>query len=377
MTATDTHTENHVEEHGVADPETNDGLYRLVASNDHKMIGRLWVGASLLFMLAATVLGVVANIERISLDGIDVFGDVTTYFQSWVLFRTAAIFMVIVPLFIGIATVIVPLQVGSASIAFPRLAAASFWSWFIASSIHIASFIADGGLGPAAGTRQEGTLLTIVSLGFMIVSILAASVCLATTVIALRPAGMKLLQVPAFTWSMLVATSVWLFSLPVLLANLIYAYVDLQGRAPVEFGNPDRLWASVEWAWSQPQVYAYAIPVLGVLAEVVPVSAQQRQANRNAVLALIGLFGVLSFGPWAQHALSRGADPLLTSGNYIYDEFLYIAFGIAVIIPVLGVLGGVADTVRRGSAPRPNGALLGALAGTILLLGAVLRGSCG
>ena len=73
MTATDTHTDTHVNDHDVANARTNDGLYRLVASNDHKMIGRLWVGTSLLFMLAAAILGVVSNIERLSLDGIDVF----------------------------------------------------------------------------------------------------------------------------------------------------------------------------------------------------------------------------------------------------------------------------------------------------------------
>lgn len=375
MTATDTHIDTHVDDHVSTDLDPSDGLYRLVASNDHKMVGRLWIGASVLFLLAVAILGVVSNIERISLDGIGVFGDVGTYFQSWALFRTAAIFMVVVPLFIGIATVIVPLQIGSASVAFPRLAAASFWSWFMASSIHIASFLADGGLGPAEGTNDEGTVLSIVSLGLMIVSILAASVCIATSVIALRPAGMTLVRVPAFTWSMLVATSVWLFSLPVLIANLIYAYVDLQGREPIAFGNPDRLWSSIEWAWSQPQVYAYAIPVLGVLADIVPVSAKHRQANRSVVLALIGLFGVLSFGAWAQHALSRGADPVFEGGNYIYDEFLYIAFGVVVVLPVLGVLGGVADTLRRGSIPKLSAAFLGALTGVILVLGAAIAGA--
>jgi len=375
MTATDTHTDIDVADQVSANVPSSDGLYRLVASNDHKMVGRLWIGASMLLLLAATVLGVVSNIERVSLDSIDVFGDVSTYFQSWALLRTAAIFMVVVPMFIGIAMVIVPLQVGSASIAFPRLAAASFWSWLAASGIHIASFLADGGLGPAAGTNDEGTLLSIVSLGLMILSILAASVCIATTVIALRPAGMTLLRVPAFSWSMLVATSVWLFSLPVLLANLIYAYVDLQGREPIAFGNPDRLWSSVEWAWSQPQVYAYAIPVLGILADVVPVTAKQRQANRSVIFSFIGLFGVLSFGAWAQHALSRGADPVFADANYIYDEFLYIAFGLAAVLPILAVLGGVADTIRRGSVPKPGGALIGALVGTLLLLGAVVAGA--
>jgi hypothetical protein len=173
MTATDTHTESYVDGADDGTPETGDGLYRLVASNDHKMVGRLWIGASLLFLVATTILGVVSSLERTSLDGIDIFGDVPTYFQAWTLFRTASIFMVAIPLFIGIATVVTPLQVGSPSIAFPRLAAASFWTWLVVSGIHIASFLADGGLGPTAGTNSEGTLLSIISLGFMIVALLA------------------------------------------------------------------------------------------------------------------------------------------------------------------------------------------------------------
>lgn len=381
MTATDTHTETHAAD-GVMDaPAEGDGLYRLVASNDHKMVGRLWIGASLLMLLLLGVLGVITDVERVDLGDTEVFGSVTKYFQGWVLFRTGIIFMVVMPLFIGIATAIVPLQVGSASIAFPRLAAASFWGWLFAAGVHIASFLADGGLGPAVGTRTEGTLLTIVSLGFMIVALLASSVCIATTIVALRPAGMNLQRVPTFSWSMLVATSVWLFSLPVLIANLIYSYADLQGRPPIAFGNPDELWARVEWAWSQPQIYAYAIPVLGILGDIVPVAAKQRQANRPVLLSFIGLFGLLSFGAWAQTFLSRGSDPAFQTaadvadrGNYIYDEFLYIAFGIAAFIPVFLAFGGVMDTIRRGSAPKPGAALIGALSGALLLLGAVIVG---
>lgn len=381
MTATDTHTETHAADSAMDVPNEGDGLYRLVASNDHKMVGRLWIGASLLMLLLLGVLGVVTDIERVDLGDTEVFGSATKYFQGWVLFRTGIIFMVVIPLFLGLANAIVPLQVGSAAIAFPRLAAASFWAWLFASGVHVASFLADGGLGPAVGTRVEGTLLTISSLGFMIVALLASSVCIATTVVALRPAGMTLLRVPAFSWSMLVATSVWLFSLPVLLANLIFSYADLQGRAPIAFGNPDELWARVEWAWSQPQIYAYAIPVLGIIGDVIPVAAKQRMANRPVFLSFIGMFGLLSFGAWAQTFLSRGADPAFQTaanaadrGNYIYDEFLYIAFGIAVFLPVFAAFGGVMDTIRRGSAPKPGAALLGAISGALLLLGATIVG---
>ena len=380
MTATDTHTETHVDDVDLAAPVEGDGLYRLVASNDHKMVGRLWIGASLLMLVGLAVLGVVLGLERVSLDDTGIFGSVTKYFQGWVLFRTGIIFMAVLPLFIGIATLIVPLQVGSASIAFPRLAAASFWAWLFASIVHIVSFLTDGGLGPAVGTSTEGTLLTIVSLGFMIIALLGASLCLATTVIALRPTGMTLMRVPAFSWSMLVAASVWLFSLPVLIANLLYSYVDLQGRDPILFGNPDELWARVEWAWSAPQVFAYAIPVLGILADIVPMAAKTRQANRPVILSLIGVAGLLSFGAWAQSFLSRGAHPafqldeIADKGVYLYDELLYILFALAIFIPVAGVVGGAMDNIRRGTAAKPTAALLGAVSGALLFLTATIVG---
>jgi len=378
MTATDTHIDVHDDADEAAEWVDEGDALGIVTSNDHKSVGRLWIYASLFFLSGVSVIGVLNNIERISLgETTDLFGSIATYFQFWVLYRTGVVFLVALPMFIGIATVIVPLQVGSASIAFPRLAAAAFWSWLVAAVIHIISFFADGGLGPENGTLSESTLLTMVSLGFMIVAILAASICIATTIVALRPAGMTLLRVPAFTWSMLVATSVWLFSLPALIANLVFAYADLQGRDPIEFGQRDEIWSNVEWAWSQPQIYAYAIPVLGVLAEVVPVMSKHRQANRNVVLVLIGLFGFFSFGAWAQQALSRGSDPVFLEagvGRFIYEEFLFIAVSLVIALPMIGILGGMADTIRRGSIPKINGPFLGALIGALLLFGGVIVG---
>ena len=226
MTATDTQDEVHGEMDTPA--EAVPDAAAALALNDHKNVGRMWIGASLLFLVLISILGIVTNLERLSLGSAEIFGTNATYFQGWILYRTGAIFLVALPLFIGIATSIVPLQVGSPSVAFPRLAAASFWTWFVGAIVHIISiFGADGGLGPANATRTEGTLMTITSLGFIIVALLAASMCIATTIIALRPAGMNLQRVPVFSWSMLVATSVWMLSLPVLIANLIFAYACL------------------------------------------------------------------------------------------------------------------------------------------------------
>lgn len=350
------------------------------------MVGRLWVITGILFLLGLSILGVVNDIERTDAGSFDILGSATRFFQSWALFRTGIIFMVVLPLFIGLATAVVPLQVGSASVAFPRLAGAAFWTWLFASIAHLISFAADGGLGGVgeiARVRTDATQLTITSFGAMIIALLAASLCIATTIVALRPAGMSLLRVPMFTWSMLVATSVWLFSLPVLMANLIFTWVDLQGRGAVEFGNIDQIWDRIEWAWSQPQIYAYAIPVLGILGDIIPVKAKQRQANREVLMAIIGIFGLLSFGAWAQSFLSRGSHPSFQTddlvdagrqGKFIYEEFLYIAFALAIALPMLAAMGGVLDTIRRGSAPKPDGAFLGAFVGALLLLLATFVG---
>ena len=359
---------------GGANPESGDRLFRLVASNDHKDVGRMWIGFSLLFFVGLVALGLALSIERLDVEA-QIFGSVTRTFQGWILFRTAAIFLVVIPMFIGIATVITPLQVGSAAIAFPRMAAAAFWTWLFASVIHIISFVADGGLGPAQTTSVPSTLLTMVSLGFIIVALLGASIAIATTIVALRPTGMGLIEVPAFSWSMLVATSIWLLSLPVLVASLIFAYVDLQGRPFVALGDPDLLWARVEWAWSQPQVFAYAIPVLGILADIIPVKTQSRQAGRPVLLGMIGAFGALSFGAWAQSFYSKGADPLFVDGNLIYDELLYILFGIVIFLPAFGAFSGAMDQIRRGKLPRkPEGSFYASIFGALLLLGAVVIG---
>ena len=381
MTATDTQQEVH----GEMDTPTEavPDAAAALALNDHKSVGRMWIGASLLFLVLISILGIVTNLERLSLGSAEIFGTNATYFQGWVLYRTGAIFLVALPLFIGIATAIVPLQVGSPSIAFPRLASASFWTWFVGAIVHIISvFGADGGLGPANATRTEGTLMTLTSLGFIIVALLAASMCIATTIIALRPAGMNLQRVPAFSWSMLVATSVWMLSLPILIANLIFAYADLQGREPIAFGNRDELWTNLEWAWAQPQIYAYAIPVLGVVAEIIPTLTKQRQVGRDVVLTFIGLFGLLSFGAWAQSALSVGADPVFQNpdlpesaqGRFIYEEALFVLFALAIAIPLLGLLGGMADMLRRGKLPKPSAAMAGAMMGPTILLLAVIAG---
>jgi heme/copper-type cytochrome/quinol oxidase subunit 1 len=330
------------------------GLYGLVTSGDHKVIGRLYVGFAALFFLAVAVLGVLNGIERADTESIDLFDDLTMMFQSFWAYRLGLVFLVVLPLFIGLATAIVPMQVGSPALAFPRAGAAAFWSWLVGSGLLIGSFVADGGLGELAdgATNQDAVALTLVALGLIIVALCLASVCIATTVLALRTPGMSLLRVPVFAWSMLVAASLWLLTLPVLLADLVLTYVDYR-HGQLAPGLPAAVNQQFLWAFWQPQVYAFAIPVLGIIGEIVPVAAKVRQ-RQHAVL----------FG-----AFARTLD--------VQDNFLYPAFGLLVLLPLVMVLGGIADTLRQGrpSGKGPIGALLLATVGLLMLLAGAAGGA--
>lgn len=356
-----------------------EGLYEALTTTDHKRIGRLWLRSGMLLLVGVVVLGVLLGFESLDGESTDVFGGDNAHVQMWALYRLALALLVAAPLFIGLATIVVPMQVGSTNIAFPRAAVAAVWGFLIGAMIMIASVMASGGWGAvdrASGDERDAVALTLVGMGMVIVSLLLGSLCVATTVISLRVKGMTLLRTPLFAWSMLVAASVWLLTLPVLLANLLIAYLDLH-NGPGTFGGGLSgdlgIYEQIEWMVAQPQVYAFAIPVLGVLGSIVPVAAGVRAARHGLSMGLIGVFGLLSVGAWVQPFFQPTDDSLVR-----YDEkFVFIAFGVAAILPVLASLGGAADTLFRGRGNifgLPPAHLMGALGAALVLLGGTAAG---
>jgi cytochrome c oxidase subunit I len=355
------------------------GLYDLLATTDHKRIGRIWLTAGVFALVGAVVLGILLSLERLDSGRLDIFAGENPHFQIWALYRFGLALLVAAPLFIGLATVIVPMQIGSTNIAFPRAALAAAWGFLIGSGILIVSVAAGGGWGAIdrANPRElDSIALTLLGMGLVVVSILLASLCIATTVVSLRVNGMTLLRTPLFAWSMLVTTTVWLLTLPILLANLAIVYVDLRSGPGSFTGGVDgsvAIFAQLEWLVEQPQVYSFAIPALGVLGSAVAVSAGVRPARHGLSLGLIGFFGLLSVGGWSQPFFQF--DP---GANVAYDEkFVFIGFGLLAIIPVLGSLGAAADSLARGRGNlggAPPAHLLGALGGALLLAAGAAAG---
>lgn len=358
---------------GLTAPRPATGFAAVIGSGDHKIIGRLWIATSLLFLVVAGITGGVLGIEKIDVSGFDVLGtDVVE--QVFGLHAVAATFLFLIPLLLGLGTSIVPLQVGSPAIAFPRAAAAAYWTYLVSGATVIASFIADGGPG---GADEAAVSLFLAAMVGLVVALSLAAVCIATTGIALRAPGMGLHRTPLFTWANVLAAGLWLLTLPVLAALLVLAYVDLR-YGPTFLGgsaqSPDssQLYLRLAWAWSQPSVYIYAIPVLGIIGDIVPVAARTRLTLHRVAMGCIGGFAVFSFGAWAMPGFPpRNANTLPLE---YADEVAFVAFSFLVLLPLLAFTGLLADTVRRG-AVRLVSPLVWAGAALVMLLAGVANGA--
>lgn len=327
----------------VAVPADPPGIAGWLSTSDHKRVGRLYVATSLLFLLVATVVGAVVAIEGTQ-SGLDVFDDATSFTQAVRLYPEALVLLAALPLLIGIATTIVPLQVGSPEIAFPRGSATAYWLYLVSGAVLIGSYLADG--GPTGGSREAADLWALALVGVLLAHTIAL-VSLLTTVLAMRASGMTLLRAPAFTFSVLVGGSLLLLTLPVLAARLVTMYVSHH------FGADFTGYEGVRWAWSIPSLYLLAVIPAGVALEVVPVLARNRVRAHGATLAVLGLLGVVGVGAWAQRPET-------------FDDLLYVAIGLAAVLPALALLGLLGDTLRAG---KPKVASpLGFAVGTVLLL---------
>ncbi len=337
------------------------GLAGFLGSGDHKAIGRAYIVTALIFGLAAAVTGELVAVEQIDTSRFNVLS-ADTAFQVFTFHSVSATFLFLLPLALGLAFVVVPLQVGAPSIAFPRAAAASFWAWLIASALVVISYLING--GPQGG-RARGVDLWIVALAAVLAALVLGAACLVATVFGLRAPGMSLAQVPMFAWSMLVAGTMWLLTLPVLVGILILMYVDHR-HGGLTFGANRDMYERILWAFRHPQVYAFAVPVLGIAGDVLPVAARTRQAFRGAAMGAIAAFGALGFGAFVQ---------LSVYSNSVKQP-AYIGMSLLAVVPVLALLALWADLFRRGRFSF-NAPVLFAVAGVLMLLVAVLAGAAG
>lgn len=334
------------------------GFAGWVMTVDHKRIGRLYMGVSLVVLVGATLVGGLLALERIDATATQIL-NLDSVVQLLSLYRFGIVFAGVLPLLLGLSIAIVPLQVGAYRIAFPRAAAASFWGWVLGSGLMILAYVLNGGPG---GGDSEAVDLFLVSLGMVVVSLLLGAVCVVATTLTMRTAGMTLGRAPLLAWSALVTGVMLLLSLPVLVGDIILLYADHHyGR--VLFGGNLGVATYLDWSISQPQTYLYALIGLGVIADVVPVMAKARQPIRFTVLGAIGVLGAVSFGAYLQPILHEE----------VRQELLFTFASVVAVVPVVVLLALWAQALKSGK-PRLASPLFYTLGAGLLALGGAAAG---
>ncbi len=366
MTLTDTTPASATDADATPAIEAPRGLAAIVGASDHTAIGRLYIASSLLFLIAAGVVGALLGAERIDTSGLAVF-DGSSLAQMFTFHSVVGSFLFLLPLVVGLATAVVPLQVGAPTIAFPRAAAASFWTYLVCGLLVVASYAING--GPFGGD-SDGVALFVLALAGVVVALAVAMICLVTTVVSLRAPGVTLARTPLYAWSTLVGGVVWLLTLPVLLGVLVLVYADhRQGR--LLLGGNNGVYVRLSWVFGQPALYAFAIPVLGFIGDVVPVFSSTRHKLHRVAMGAIGLFAALSVGAWAQPAfVIDGGAP---TRDWLF-EAPWIAVSFAILLPTFALLGLWAGTARSGRV-RLSSPLIYAAASAIMLVVGLAAGA--
>ena len=340
-----------------------------VTSTDHKKIGRLFTGFGILGMIAVSVIAVLRSLESVA--DLGAF-NAQQLDQLTQLHHFGLALMVALPLTLGLSIAVAPMQVGARAIAFARLALMGFYMWLAGAVLTIVAIVNGGGIG---GADSDMVDLFLAAMALMMFGVIASAISVATTILTSRAPGVTMRRVPFLTWTALVQSLALIITAPVVVGLIIYLFVDHRNSA-LAFGAADGLADWLPRFFTAPVVYIFAIPALGVFAELLPVSMSRRHPMRQLVFTGAALVGVASFaGVTMQKAFPVDFSE---SGQDVVKSLVVMAFFVG--LPLLGIaitlLTSLLVAKPDGSgAPKPrilSPLLFGLLSILLILLGAVV-----
>lgn len=260
------------------------------------------------------------------------FLEPATYNQLFTMHGTTMVFLVGMPLLIGIAMYMVPLMIGARDMAFPRLNAFGYWlllfgglllyfsfiatgasdaGWFSYAPLSLRNYsIGNGPFGGAGGVDYWAVGLLVAGVGSV-----ASAINIIATILLLRAPGMGFGRMPLFCWLVFVTACLILIAIPALNAALVMLFFDRRfGTAffdPTGGGSP-LLWQHYFWIFGHPEVYILILPAFAIISEVIPVFSRKPIYGYEFVAGAsvaIGFFGLMV---WAHHMFAVGLPQMVT-----------------------------------------------------------------
>ena len=283
----------------------------LGTSGDHKDVGRLFVAASLAFLVLGLV-GFLLMRAQLAVPQNTLIEPVT-FNRLLSISETTLVVLFAVPLAIGLFTYVVPLQIGARSLAFPRLGSLALWLYLAAgAALYVsfaytppeASFNALPPLADTAFTANNGVDVWITAVGLAVLGFTLQALNLAVTLRRMRAPGMAWRRLPPF--SVAGAVSSWLLLVigPVMLAALTMLEIDRhfngvffdagEGGAPIYYQH-------LSWIFFTGCYLLMLLPAIGAISEILPAFSGKPLFSRGAVNASIAAIPVLGVLAWMQN----------------------------------------------------------------------------
>ncbi len=303
-----------------------------LVSTDHKRIGLLIIGTSLVLFYA---FGALAMTMRTQLSRPDQhLLSNQQYNQIMTLHGTGMIALVVTPIALGLGVYLVPLMIGAPAIAAPRATLLGYWLYVGGALAIILGCAVPGGAASgwwsyiplANDTFSPGTGQSLWTAGVILAAcgMLIISGTVAWTILTRRAPGMTMMRLPVFVWSELVTCLMGVTAFPSLLAAMGVLTMDRVAPFHSNFWNV--LYEHLFWFYGHPVVYIMFFPFVGCVAEVLATFAGRRFFGyQGTVLALL-VFAAGSMAVWGHHMFTSGQ---VTNDYYsLTSNFLALPAGV-------------------------------------------------
>src|SRR5262245_54247236 len=321
----------------------------IVMSSDHKDVGRVYIGASLSFLVLGIVCFLLIRLQ-LAVPENDLIEPVT-FNRLLTVGSATLIALFALPFVFGLFTYVVPLQIGSRSLAFPRLASLSLWLYLLGGALIYVSFVytpPETGfnnwppLSDTVFTSNNGPDVWITAVGLTVLGFVLLSINLAVTIAKLRAPGLAWRRLPTFSFSAAVSSWTMIIAGTAMVAAMVMLEIDRHFNGvffdPGEGGAP-LYYQHLTWIFFTGCYLLFLLPAFGAISEILPVfSVKPLLSCRPLVVSLTAIMplGLLA---WMQNMMSASIPIGFLYGAMLMALLLAIPLG-AIFVNWLGTIAG-------------------------------------
>ncbi|GGE50528.1 quinol oxidase subunit 1 [Pullulanibacillus camelliae] len=308
---------------------------------DHKKIGIMYVIAALLMLFRGGVDALLMR-TQLALPNLKVLLS-EHYNEIFTTHGTIMILFMAMPLIFAMMNIVIPLQIGARDVAYPFLNAISFWLFFFGAMLLNLSFVIGG--SPNAGwvgypplselqfNPGPGENFYVLAIQISGIGSLATGINFLVTILKMRTKGMRLMDMPLFTWSVLATSILIIAAFPVITVTMLLLFLDRFAGAhffTMTHGGDPMMYINLFWIWGHPEVYIVILPAFGIFSEVTSVFSKKVTFGYTSMVVSMMLISFYAYFTWVHHFFTMGAGAGVNTFFAVSTMIIAIPTGVKV-----------------------------------------------